>query len=130
MNENEYFFKIPWVKVLKGMGIGLVAGLLLSVAVLLIASFILGFGGYGEGLELPVAMLAMVVGAFISGLLVTGVVKSRRLVIGAITGAAFFLILFFCYLAMKEGPTQFADVILSLIVSAVSAVGGAVVRKN
>ena len=93
MRKNEEDQTAMLVRCGTGVVLGGAAALLVSLAVLLLASVAISRGALGEGLLYQVTVAGCVLGSFAGGLLAVRRCGARALIVGLCTGGVLFLLL-------------------------------------
>ena len=93
MRKNEEDQTAVLVRCGTGVVLGGAAALLVSLAVLLLASVTISRGALGEGLLYQVTVASCVIGGFAGGMLAVRRCGVRALVVGLCTGGVLFLLL-------------------------------------
>lgn len=104
--------------------IGVIGSIIVSMLLLVLFSMILSAKDLPSGANLPFACTALSGGSICGGLLTARLYRSRGLMIGAIQGLAFFLLMYLTGAIMRQADLN-AMLLLKLALSvAFGAVGG------
>ncbi len=119
ISENEGLKRL-----LRPAAVGVVAGVLMSAAILALMSFIMSVSTVPQAALDPLAVFAMSAGAFSAGFCCAKIVHKNGLGCGLFTGLVFALVMLVCSFAAPGGGLGLGALLKALIVIFSSMLGG------
>jgi putative membrane protein (TIGR04086 family) len=118
-----------FVLFLKPVTFGIIGGLIISILLLSLISFVFTVQNVPQSAVIPFACFTICVGAFMGGFFASHKYKNKGLVLGALTGLLFFLILYLVGVFMNQINSG-TLAMLKLVLSVVSGSIGGIVGVN
>ncbi len=119
ITENEGLKRL-----LRPAAVGVAAGVLMSVAILALMSFIMSVRTVPQAALDPIAVFAMSAGAFVAGFCCARIIHKNGLGCGLLTGVIFSIVLLVCSFAAPDNTLGLGALLKSLIVIFSSMLGG------
>jgi putative membrane protein (TIGR04086 family) len=118
-----------FVSFVKPVAFGIIGGLIISILLLSLISFVFTVQNIPQSAVIPFACFSICGGAFTGGFFASHKYKNKGLVLGALTGLLFFLILYIVGVFMNEINSG-ALAMLKLVLSVVFGSFGGIVGVN
>jgi putative membrane protein (TIGR04086 family) len=112
---------------IKPVFFGIIGGFIISILLLGIFSFVFTVQDIPQSAIIPLVFFTICGGAFIGGFFASHLYKNKGLMIGALTGLLFFLILYIIGVFMKQinvGSLAVLKLVLSVVFGAIGGVVG------
>jgi putative membrane protein (TIGR04086 family) len=112
---------------IKPVILGIIGGFIISILLLGIISFVFTVQDIPQSAILPFAFFSVCGGAFTGGFFASHLYKNKGLMLGALTGLLFFLILYIVGVFMNQinvGSLAFLKLVLSVVFGAIGGVIG------
>lgn len=113
--KNEILFHLLW---------GLLAGLATVAVGMLICAFVLTRRDFPESAAVPMGTACIALGAGVAGFVTARIRRSQGMIVGAMTGAAMFLLLLIVSIFVSGTQFTVATPVRLMLCVALSALGG------
>jgi putative membrane protein (TIGR04086 family) len=109
--------------------IGILGAFIASVLLLIVFAIVMSVKDMPSSIILPFACISVSVGAFCGGFVASRLYRSHGLIVGAVTGLVFYLILYLIGIMMRQAGLN-TSMLLKLILSTVFGALGGVTGVN